>query len=86
MYTSTILQWTNLNQSWNIWLNTANSTCANATSAISLEISDSNLETERHGPKSGLSQIIWESWQPWKKEEAKKEKKTYVAHQKSFCD
>ena len=26
------------------------------------------------------------NWQPWKKEEEKKEKKTYVAHQKRSCD
>ena len=29
------------------------------------EISDSNLETERNGSKSGVSWIIRESWQPW---------------------
>ena len=33
-------------------------------SVIILEISDSNLESGRYGPKSGVSQIIWESWQP----------------------
>ena len=31
--------------------------------AIIWEISDSNLETGRYGPKSGVSQIIWESRQ-----------------------
>ena len=30
------------------------------------EISDSNLETGRYGSKSGVSQIIRESWQHWK--------------------
>ena len=34
-----------------------------ATLAIIREISDSNLETVRYGPKSGVSQIIQESWQ-----------------------
>ena len=34
-----------------------------ATLAIIREISDSNLETGRYGPKSGLSRIIQESWQ-----------------------
>ena len=29
--------------------------------AIIWEISDSNLETERYGPNSGVSRIIWES-------------------------
>ena len=33
--------------------------------AIIREISDSNLETGRYGPKSGVSQIIRESWQHW---------------------
>ena len=33
-------------------------------SVIILEISDSNLESGRYGPKSGFSRIIWESWQP----------------------
>ena len=33
--------------------------------AIIWEISDSNLETGRYGPKSGVSQIIRESWQHW---------------------
>ena len=28
------------------------------------EISDSNLETSRDGLKSGVSRVIWESWQP----------------------
>ena len=32
-----------------------------ATLAIIQEISDSNLETGRHGPKYGVSWIIWES-------------------------
>ena len=36
-----------------------------ATSAIILEISDSNLESGRYGPKSGVSGIIRESWQPY---------------------
>ena len=36
-----------------------------ATLAIIWEISDSNLETRRYGPKSGVSWIIWESWQRW---------------------
>ena len=31
------------------------------TSAITREISDSNLETGRNGSKSGVSRIIWES-------------------------
>ena len=31
--------------------------------AIIQEISDSNLETRRWGSKSGVSRIIWESWQ-----------------------
>ena len=30
-----------------------------------LEISDSNVETGRYGPTSGVSWIIWESWQHW---------------------
>ena len=34
-----------------------------ATLAIIWEISDSNLETGRYGPKSGVSRIIRESWQ-----------------------
>ena len=34
------------------------------TSAIIREISDSNLETGRNGSKSGVSWIIWKSWQP----------------------
>ena len=34
-----------------------------ATLAIIWEISDSNLETRRYGPKSGVSPIIWESRQ-----------------------
>ena len=34
-----------------------------ATLVIIREISDSNLETVRYGPKSGVSQIIQESWQ-----------------------
>ena len=29
------------------------------------EISDSNLETGRYGPESGISRIIRESWQHW---------------------
>ena len=33
------------------------------TSKIIQEISNSNLETGRYGPKSGLAQIIQESWQ-----------------------
>ena len=33
--------------------------------AIIWEISDSNLETGRYGPKSGVSRIIRESWQHW---------------------
>ena len=36
-----------------------------ATLAIIREISDSNLETGRYGPKSGVSWIIRESWQLW---------------------
>ena len=32
--------------------------------AIIREISDSNLETGRNGSNSGVSRIIWESWQP----------------------
>ena len=32
--------------------------------AIIREISDSNLETGRNGSKSGVSQIMQESWQP----------------------
>ena len=36
-----------------------------ATLAIIREISDSNLETGRYGPKSGVSRIIRESWQHW---------------------
>ena len=32
------------------------------TSKIIQEISNSNLETGRYGPKSGLTQIIQESW------------------------
>ena len=31
--------------------------------AIIWEISDSNLETGRYGPKSGVSRITRESWQ-----------------------
>ena len=34
------------------------------TSAIIREISDSNLEKGRNGLNSGVSRIIWESWQP----------------------
>ena len=34
-----------------------------ATLAIIWEISDSNLETTRYSLKSGVSWIIWESWQ-----------------------
>ena len=34
-----------------------------ATLAIIREISDSNLETGRYGPKSGVSRIIRQSWQ-----------------------
>ena len=34
-----------------------------ATLAIIWEISDSNLETTRYSLKSGVSLIIWESWQ-----------------------
>ena len=34
-----------------------------ATLTIAREISDSNLEAGRYGPKSGVSQIIQESWQ-----------------------
>ena len=34
-----------------------------ATLPIIREISDSNLETVRYGPKSGVFQIIQESWQ-----------------------
>ena len=33
------------------------------TLAIMREISDSNLETGKYGPKSGVSRIIQESWQ-----------------------
>ena len=33
-----------------------------ATLVIIWEISDSNLETGRYSPKSGVSQIIRESW------------------------
>ena len=33
--------------------------------AIVREISDYNLETGRYRPKSGVSQIIQESWQHW---------------------
>ena len=33
------------------------------TLAIIREISDSALESGRYGTKSGVSQIIWESWQ-----------------------
>ena len=33
-----------------------------ATLAIIGEMSDSNLETGRYGPKSGISRIILESW------------------------
>ena len=36
-----------------------------ATLAIIQEISDSNMETGRYGPKSGVSRIIQESWQHW---------------------
>ena len=36
-----------------------------ATLAIIGEMSDSNLETGRYGPKSGVSRIIQESWQHW---------------------
>ena len=32
--------------------------------AIIREISDSNLEIGRNGSKSGVSQIMQESWQP----------------------
>ena len=39
-----------------------------ATLAIIREISDSNLETGRYGPKSGVSWIIRESWQHWRTE------------------
>ena len=35
------------------------------TLAIIREISYSNLETGRYGPKSGVSRIIRESWQYW---------------------
>ena len=34
-----------------------------ATLVIIREISDSNLETGRYGPKPGVSRIIRESWQ-----------------------
>ena len=34
-----------------------------ATLAIIQEISDSDLETGRYGPKSGVFRVIWESWQ-----------------------
>ena len=34
-----------------------------ATLAIIREISDPDLETGRYGPKSGVSQIMRESWQ-----------------------
>ena len=37
----------------------------NGTSVIIREIPDSNLETGRCGPKSGVSRISWESWQHW---------------------
>ena len=36
-----------------------------ATWVIIWEISDSNLETGRYGPKSGVTLIIRESWQHW---------------------
>ena len=36
------------------------------TLAIIQEILDSNLETGKNGSKSGVSRIIWESWQPCK--------------------
>ena len=36
-----------------------------ATLAIIGEMSDSNLETGRYGPKSGVCRIIQESWQHW---------------------
>ena len=36
-----------------------------ATSVIILEISDSNLESGRYGPKSGVSGIIRERWQSY---------------------
>ena len=32
-----------------------------ATVAIIREISDSNMETGKYGPKAGVSRIIWES-------------------------
>ena len=35
------------------------------TAAIIREIFDSNLETGRYNPKSGVSRIILESWQHW---------------------
>ena len=35
------------------------------TLAIIQEIFDSNLETRRYGPVSGVSRIIWESWHHW---------------------
>ena len=34
-----------------------------ATLAIIQKISESNMETGKYGPKSGVSRIIWESWQ-----------------------
>ena len=34
-----------------------------STMAIMREISDSNLDTGRYGPKSAISRIIQESWQ-----------------------
>ena len=37
----------------------------NGTSVIIREIPDSNLETGRCGPKSGVFRIFWENWQHW---------------------
>ena len=40
-----------------------------ATLKIIREISDSNLGTRRYGPKSGVSRIIWASWQHWEEDQ-----------------
>ena len=49
---------------WNFIVRELESTRNDKTSAIIREILDSNLDTGSNGLKSGVSQIIWESWQP----------------------
>ena len=43
-----------------------------ATLVIIREIPDSNLETGRYGPKSGVSKIIQESWKHWHTRDVKR--------------